>query len=291
MEIRQLTYFVAIAESGSFTEASHRCYVSQSAISQQIKLLEEELGTSLLIRSSHYLSLTESGEMLLPLAKTVLKDIGRCHERVHEVNNLMTGNLAIGLTYSLESYVRRAVADFIRLYPNVRLNIFYKTIPELMRMLREGELDMAFCIKVDNETDGVESSPVLEYRLCAIMRDTHPLSTRKELSFEELRLQRVLLPEAGIRDQNAVEKFLSESARELQRCTFVNDPCAILNILKISNCVSILPEHIIKGVDELHAVPVTELSCPIVSYVHRIKGREEKRACRAFRDLLKSSGV
>lgn len=286
MELRQLSYFVSIAECGSFSEGSRRCYVSQSAISQQIKLLEEELGMSLFTRSSHHLSLTEGGKVLYPLAKKVLKDVEECHERISDFNGMLSGHLSIGLTFSLEPHIRGAVVRFIRRYPNVKLNVWYKTLPELMRMLRVGEIDMAFGIKVEGEEEWVESKPVMSYRLCAVMRDTHPLSTRKQLSFKDLRLQHIVLPEASIRDQNAAEFYLSNAARVLQYCTHVNSPTAILSILRSSNCISILPEHIVKGTIGLCAISVEELADSYTSYVYFRKNAYRKVAGKAFLDLL-----
>ena len=82
MDIRQLQYFVGIAETGRFSEASRMMFVTQSAVSQQIKLLEEELGTQLFARQSHCVLLTESGQELLPLAKKVLEGVEECRNRM-----------------------------------------------------------------------------------------------------------------------------------------------------------------------------------------------------------------
>lgn len=286
MDIRQLTYFVAIAECGSFSEASRRCFISQSAISQQIKLLEDELKTVLFLRTSHRVSLTESGELLLPLARKTLEDIERCKERMNEVNDMLTGTLSIGLTYSLESYLRKPIVRFMRLHPNVQLNVVYKTMPELMRLLHNNDLDLSFGITTDGECDWVEQKPVLQYRLCAVMRDTHPLAGRQTLSFSDLRMQRIILPEAGIRDQNAAEHFLTSKAKELRNCVFINDVNAILNILKMSNCVSILPEHIAEGDDGLVAVPISELDEPFTSMAYVKKCSFRKKSIDAFLGML-----
>lgn len=287
MELRQLNFFVAIAETGSFTEASRRCFLTQSAISQQIKLLEDELRTSLFVRSPHGIFLTESGKMLVPLAKKVLSGVDNCKTCMAELNGMLCGELSIGLTYSFEPYIRRTVAQFLRKYPKVHLNIFYKTIPELIRMLRAGELDMAFSIKVEGEEDWVDSVPVAEYRCCAVMRDTHPLANYEILTFKDLERQSLILPESSQGDQNAIEYFLGKSASELNIRATINDPCAILNQLKISNCICILSEHSIDGVDELRAVPIYELSAPVTNYVHTLKKSYRKKAVDAFLDILK----
>ena len=143
MEIRQLRYFVAIADTGSFSEASRRCFLSQSAISQQIKLLEEEFKTVLFNRTSHSVSLTESGEQLLPMARRILEDINKCQDKMDDLDHTLQGTLNIGLTYSLEPYIRRTALLFIKLHQHVQLNLKFASIPDLIRKLRSGEIDMA----------------------------------------------------------------------------------------------------------------------------------------------------
>lgn len=290
MEIRQLRYFCAIAECRSFSEASRRCYLSQSAISQQIKLLEEELDTVLFVRTPHKVLLTEGGKVLLPMARDLVKSVDMCKERMSDVNKMLCGELNIGMTFSMESYLRRFVIMFMKLYPKVQLNIYYKTIPELIKLLRNGDLDMAFSIIVSGEVDWVDSVPILEYRHCAVMRDTHPLHDRPEISFADLAKQNIVLPEAGIADLNAIEKYLKPDAGKMNVRATINDTCAILNLLKRTNYISVLTENVVEGIDELIALPISELREPIISYAHTVKGVYVKKSARVFLDMIKGAG-
>lgn len=282
MEIRQLKYFVGIAECGSFSEASRRFYLSQSAISQQIKALEEELKTSLFIRNPHHMELTESGQMLLPLAQRVLQNVQDCTDRMTDIGKMLCGQLNIGLTHSLEPYIRKTMIRFMKLYPNVQLCIFYKTIPELIEMLRSNQLDLAFSIKVENEEDWVESTPFVEYHLCAFMRDTHPLANRSILSFADIRPQSLILPERSLRNRNAIEDFLSREGNEMKVRATINDAGAIMNLLRAGNYISILSERNIKGQEEICAIPIKELTNPVVNYAHLNKGVHHKRSALEF---------
>lgn len=287
MEIRQLKYFLAIAETGSFSEASRRCCLSQSAISQQIKVLEDELGTSLFERSSHRVVLTESGEVLLPVAHKVVDAANECRERVADVAGLLHGELTIGLTPSLESYVRWAMLRFMKLYPRVRLNVKYEPIPELIKLMRSGQLDVAFSIIVEDDTSWVESVPVTEIRLCAVMRNTHPLSRRSSLSFKDLRQQSIVLPEESLQNRNAVERFLTKEAEGLNVRAVINDACALLQLIKYNNCITIMTERTAQNIDELCAIPIDELMEPKVFYAHFLKGAYRKRSATVFLDMLR----
>lgn len=286
MEIRQLRYFINIAETNSFSEASKRCYLSQSAISQQIKALEDELGTVLFVRTSHKVTITESGAMLLPLARKVIESVDDCKERMADINRMLCGELNVGMTFSMESYLRRYVIKFMTIYPRVKLNIYYKTIDELRTMLKDGELDIAFSIKVENEGDWVKSVPVLQYRHCAVMRDTHPLHDKEVLQFDDLAKQNIIIPEAGLRDVNAIEKYLKKDTGGLNIRAAINDPCAILNLLKRTKFVSILPEMMAEGIDELIALPIKELSEPVTSYAHTLRNVYVKKSAKEFLNIV-----
>lgn len=288
MEIRQLKYFVGVAEAGSISEASRRFYLSQSAISQQIKALEDELSTTLFIRTSHHLSLTESGEMLLPLARQVVRSVNDCTERMADLNDMLCGDLNVGFTFSLEPYVRPAIVRFLKAFPKVRLNAYYKSIPELRTMLHTRQVDMILCVdRGDAPDDAVQAEPVMDYKLCAIMRDTHPLASRVSLNFQDMALQHFVLPEAGIRDRNAVEHYLRASTGNVDVRAIVNDPNALLNLVHSTNYISILSEAVINGRQGLCAVPVDELSTPVTAYVQTLRGAYLKRSAQTFIQMLR----
>ena len=126
MELRQLKYFVKVAETLNFSEAAKVLNVTQSTLSQQVKQLETEIGTQLLLRSSHSVALTEAGNELLPLARQTLHKAQLCTERINDLNNLLTGTLNIGVTYSFSPILTETLVSFMKMYPRIKLNIFYK---------------------------------------------------------------------------------------------------------------------------------------------------------------------
>lgn len=289
MELRQLKYFIGIAETGSFSEASRRFYLSQSAISQQIKLLEEELGTLLFERTSHRVQLTESGEMLLPLARNVLQGVSACQERLADLKGMLCGELSIGMTYSIDPLARPALTTFLKLYPKVRLNLSYFSIPELLQRLRAGQLDIAFSVWNGEGDSQIVCEQVASYRLCAIMRDTHPLANSKELSFRDMENQSFVLPEAGIRDRNAVEQYLSSDAENLSVRAIVNNPHTIMTLLSHTNYISVLSEQEVHGYPYLRAVCIKELADPVPVYAHFLKNGYRKQSAKTFLKLLREA--
>lgn len=289
MDIRQLQYFVGIAETGRFSEASKALFVTQSAVSQQIKLLEEELGTQLFVRHSHSISLTESGKELLPLARKVLRDIAECSERIADLKGLLCGKLDIGLTFSLEPYIRETMLTFMNRHPKVKVNAHYRNLPDLLRMLKDGDIDIMFSMMPTSPHDFVDSIPLTEYRLAAIMNKNHALAKKSSLTFSDLLPHRLILPEKGLRDRNAIESFVHAETGDLNVVSLINDVNAIMNILQESNYVSILNEHTIKNFPQLCSVPIEELSKPIKIYAHVNNTIHRKHSADVFIEMLQQS--
>ena len=123
MELRQLKYFVKVAETLNFSEAAKILCVTQSTLSQQVKQLESELGTELLTRGSHKVAFTEAGSELLPHAQQTLNEAEMCKIRIKDLNSLSTGKLNIGVTYSFSPILTETLITFVKMYPKISLNI------------------------------------------------------------------------------------------------------------------------------------------------------------------------
>lgn len=291
MEIRQLRYFVGIAETGRFSDASKHLFISQSAVSQQIKALEDELGAQLFVRGSHSVSLTEAGQELLPMARQVLQGVTACYDRITELQGLLCGELNIGLTYSMEAYVRETMVNFMQLYPKVRVNAHYKNLPELLAKLRSRELDIMFSIMPTSPHEFCESVPLLEYSLAAIMRRTHPLAGRKSLTFADLQPHPIVLPEKGLRDRNAVESFIHADTGTLNVRSLVNDVSALLNLVQDTGFITILSREEATSRPNLCAVPICELDKPVKAYAHFNRELPHKHSADVFLKMFAETSV
>lgn len=291
MELRQLKYFVGIAETGRFSNASKQLFISQSAVSQQIKALEDELGTQLFVRNTHSVALTESGQELLPYARQVLKGVDDCFNRIADIKGLLCGELNIGLTYTLEPYLRHAMIKFMKEYPKVKLNTHYRNLPELLGKLRTHEIDIMLSMMPVSPHEFIDSVPLLEYRLSAIMRNTHPLAHKERLNFYDLERQNLILPEKGIRDRNALESYVHAETGDLNIRALINDANAILNILQETNYISILAENTICNRPGLCAIPIDGLDKYIKVYAHFNREYSRKHSADVFLKVFKESSA
>jgi DNA-binding transcriptional LysR family regulator len=179
MELRQLEYFVAVAEEANFTRAAERAHVAQPAVSAQIRRLERELGQVLLDRSARAVGLTEAGAVVLPYARAALAAVAGARAAVDALTGLLHGHLRIGTVGSIHSPevdVAALLAGFHHDHPAVEMTLSVGSSDQLGHALRTGALDLAFI--------GLGAGPPAELTvhvlasssLLAVVAPDHPLA-------------------------------------------------------------------------------------------------------------------
>ncbi|MCQ2175092.1 MAG: LysR family transcriptional regulator [Bacteroidales bacterium] len=289
MELRQLRYFIAVAQTLNFSEAARRLFITQGTLSQQILQLEDELGSRLFDRSSHSVVLTEAGMELLPLAQKTIQDSEICISHLVDLRKLLAGTLSIGLTQTFRQLFTESLNSFTQLYPGVKLKIYYKTSVELYAMLRKREVDFVLAYKPAQYYDYVESDILFSSKLQAIMRKDHPLAEKKEVELADLQKYGIVLPGSGLQARKAFEKFLNVNTSGLNVRMELNDPNIILDILQRSHFVSVLSSLAVHYRANLVAVPIKDIDRELEGCVHWLKGIPRKRSAEAFLSLLKDS--
>jgi len=150
MEIHQLTYFVAVAETGSFSRAAERCRIAQPSLSQQIQKLELELGEPLFDRLRRRVMLTDAGIHLLPRAINILAEIQDIKRSVNQEDNSVSGVLNVGFIPTIAPFVLpRVIKRFSCDFPNARLVVHEDLTEALVRDLVDGKMDV-----------GITSTPI-----------------------------------------------------------------------------------------------------------------------------------
>ena len=291
MELRQLKYFVRTAQTLNFSEAARSLYVSQSTLSQQIKALEDELGTVLFQRDSHSASLTQSGSLLLPLAIQTIQDSEACKAQVNDLKEMLTGELNIGVTYSFSHILTETVKNFVKEYPGVKLNIFYRNMAELMEALRHREVDLVLAFKPGQPYNEIESSNLFCDRLSVIMRKDHALARRKSISLEELKRHRLAIPAKGLQARNALEEYICVERSDLNVCLEINEANILLDIVEDNNLLTMLSEASIRGRDLLKAVPLDLPDNQMQGCVHTLKRVYHKRSAEVFVKMLRDANI
>ena len=199
MELHQLRYFCAIAETGSFSRAAQHSHVSQPSLSQQIRKLEDELGARLFDRLGRSVRLTELGRAFLPRAQTVLRDLEAARSDVAERKTSMSGPICVGVIPTIAPYFLPPVlASFSRKYPQVRVTVVEEITPLLLERLRAGTMDVAIvALPLPVRNHEFKPSPLTAERLYAVLPHQHALAKRRAVSLGELRDEPFLLLRDG----------------------------------------------------------------------------------------------
>ena len=184
-ELRQLRYFVAIAEEGSLTRAAARLHITQQSLSQQVRTLEAQLGATLFERSSRGVTLTDVGAVLLREARPVLARAERAAEAVRRAAHGEQGELRVGFLSTVANYfMAPVVRAFRELHPGVTLHTEDLTIAALVAGLRDGTLDAG--LSRPPLVDDLATEVVLREPVAAVLPEGHRLAGRAELTLADL---------------------------------------------------------------------------------------------------------
>ncbi|MEV5612393.1 LysR family transcriptional regulator [Streptomyces sp. NPDC052225] len=184
MELRQLAYFVTVAEELHFGRAAERLHIVQSAVSQQIRRLERELGTDLFDRSPRHVRLTGAGERLLPEARAVLAAAERARAAVARRTALR-----VGTSTGLGEHLDRVLGAYAVQEPDIEVELVSAPPAQRLRQVRDGRLDAAFLRsgpEGPEASDGLRAVPVWPEPLVAALPARHPLAEAAEVSVTDL---------------------------------------------------------------------------------------------------------
>jgi DNA-binding transcriptional LysR family regulator len=210
MDIRQLDMFRAVAEEGSFTRAAQRLHVSQSAISRQIKLLEDELGGLVLHRGARRVTLTHPGELLLRMASRVQQDMQEVVSQISDTHELRRGTLTLAGGMTVCMYILpRLLKRYRSLYKQVDLRVASGSAEEIQRMLSSHEVDLALMTLPVVARD-LEVLPVLKEEMVVVTAPGHPLSRKRAVEAAELGRFPLIVYEPGSNTRKVIDQFFIE---------------------------------------------------------------------------------
>src|SRR5215468_4832230 len=162
MELRQLEYFVAVAEEQNFTRAAQRVRISQSGVSAQIRQLERELGAELLDRSARSATLTAAGRAALDHARSALAAAAAVSQAVGEVADVIRGRLSIGMVVGCTvTPLFDALAQFHRAHPGVEISLLEGVSDRLVEQVRSGAIDLALVGTGSALPDGLDALTIV----------------------------------------------------------------------------------------------------------------------------------
>ncbi len=200
-----MQYFLSVVDNHSFTEAANQCYISQSAISQQIQALEKDLGILLIKRENRRFSLTPAGEYFYQHCRHILEEVSELRNETIRIGRAHESQLRIGYLRCYSGLeLHQAIAEFSQLYPEISLSIVTGTHEELYTLLRTGGADLIL-----NDQRRAFSDEYMNFQLlqcgCYIEISSHaPLSTQPYVTLDDVRMTPCIL--ISSREQQNVEE-------------------------------------------------------------------------------------
>lgn len=286
MELRQLKYFVKSAEYLNFSVAAKHLYITQSTLSQQIKQLEFELGLELFLRNSRHISLTEAGEEFLPFARKTIQDAEDGVQRLHDLQHVKAGKLRVGVTYSLSTVLTEGVLEFMKVFPEIKLEVCYKTVNELLVLLKERELDFVLSYKPLFDAPDVESKPLFENALALVVSKEHHLASRSKIGLHELADVPLVLPSPDLQARMMLERLVAGKGVELKSRLELNETNILLQMVSAGSYSTILSTSAVFGNSRFRAIPIDDPANVMEASLLRLKGSYEKAAAKEFVKIL-----
>lgn len=264
MELRQLEYFVAVAEETSFTRAAARVHVAQPGVSAQIRQLERELGQPLFDRSGRTVALTDAGRAVLPFARAALLAAANCRLAVDELVGLLRGQVAIGTvispTGSAEVNLADLLADFHRQHPGVDIALSEGTSDDLLDAVAAGRLDLALVGLGSAELPpaGIAFHVVADERLVAAVSVGDPLCGRETVELAELADRPLISLPAGAGLRSVIDASFAAIGRQPRLAFEASDKMVLAELASRGLGVAFLPgPPAWPGAPALHTLAVT----------------------------------
>jgi DNA-binding transcriptional LysR family regulator len=260
MELQQLRYVLAVAETGSFTRAAQRCFVVQSALSHRIAGLERELGVRLFARTSRRVELTAAGEAFLPAARQSLDAAERAGAEAAAAAGQVRGRLAVGVIPTVAAIdVPAALRRYRTAHPQVRIALRMGPSDELAAQVRAGELDLAALgLPESDRPRGVHVHEMAHDRHVAVVPTGHPLAGRPAVELAELAGETFV-------DFDAHTPGRAQSDRAFAAAGLVRDVAfevttaeLMARIVREGLAVGLLPSAFAADGDGLVTIPVTD---------------------------------
>ncbi|HUO59956.1 MAG TPA: LysR substrate-binding domain-containing protein [Candidatus Acidoferrales bacterium] len=217
MELRLLRYFVAVAEALNVTRAAEQLHTAQPSLSQQIRQLEDMIGGPLFLRDKHRLQLTETGRVLLPEAREILKMTESAIAHARQAALTQRGTITVAMIPGPEGLILcRAIPEFMRTYPDVQVLLRTMTAPEQIGALLKREINVGF-LRGPIEHDEIASEVYMREKVVAVIPEIWPISSKEPVPVSEL----AQLPHISISRQVAPAVHdVSDTIAQLAGVTF-----------------------------------------------------------------------
>ncbi|SDB59469.1 LysR family transcriptional regulator, cyn operon transcriptional activator [Pseudomonas sp. NFACC23-1] len=291
MLARHVQYFLAVAEHLSFTKAAAALHVSQPALSQQVRQLEESLGAQLFDRSGRTTRLTDAGDVYLLYARRAYQQLREAKRAIHDVSDLTRGSLRLAVTPTFTTYLVGPVIEaFHSRYPKITLNLKEISQERIEELLLAGELDAGIAFDEIN-TPNIDAVPLLNETLALVVSRKHRLAEERSIGLQDLNAESLILlsPEFATREQ--IDRYFRTHAIHPQVQMEANALGAVIEIVRRTNLSTLLPAKIALAHDDLVAIALEPERLQRTAVLMRRKDAFQSAAMRVFIEVAKEVAI
>lgn len=258
LSMRSLRIFEAVASAGSFSKGADALDLTQSAVSQQMRSLEQEVGHKLFDTHSRPIQLTDAGRELLRHARVILTQVSVAMDAIASMEGQYKGQLHIGAVVPSNYFVPKIVAAFLQEFPEVRIKLTVDNRDALLTMLAEHRLDYVFGGYPPAEAE-VEAETFARHPHCLVAHSSHPLLDRKDLKWDDLQKEPFILREPGSATRRFFEHLLQTQRLQVNINFELHGNEAVKHAVIAGLGISFLSAHVFQPELQLKQIGVLDV--------------------------------
>lgn len=281
MDTNQLNAFITVAETGSFSLAAEKLFLTQPAISKRIAVLEQSLSTTLFDRIGRRVMLTESGKVLLPRARRLVRELDDARVSIQNLAQEVSGRLPIAASHHIGLHrLPPVLKNYSRLYPDVKMDISFLDSEQAYKQVVHGDIELAVVTLSLDSVDRIRHRTLWTDALRVMTSTDHPLTKYRKLQLTDLLDYPVILPGENTFTRQLIDKLFRDNQLQLKVEMSTNYLETIRMIVSIGMAWSILPESMLDTGLQVLPLPNINLSRKL-GYIYHLE-HTQSNACRAF---------
>jgi LysR family transcriptional regulator, transcriptional activator of the cysJI operon len=291
MHLETLKVFCDVVETRSFSAAASQNFVTQSAVSQQIRTLEERYGRRLLERTRGNVQLTPAGEILYQVSKEIVQRYHDMEARLQALANVIAGTVRVATVHSIGLYELSAqIKRYLKAYPQVHLHLEYSRSGRIYEEALKGNIDIGV-VAYPARRPGITVLPFRKDRLVLVCPPHHPLARHRRVSIRKLAGEPLVGYERDIPTRRETDRLLRRYGVEVRYVMELDNVETIKRVVEIGTGLAILPEPTVRLEVKSKTLAVVQFSDEIflrpLGIVHR-QGKHFSPAAEKFLEFLKT---
>ncbi len=291
MHLETLKVFCDVVETRSFSTAASQNFVTQSAVSQQIRSLEERYGRQLLERTRGNVQLTPAGEILYQVSKEIVQRYQDMEARLQALNQVVAGTVRVATVHSIGLYELSAqIKRYLKAYPQVHLQLEYARSSKIYDDVVKGSIDLGV-VAYPNRRPQITTLPFRDDRLVLVCPPTHPLARFRQVSIKRLEGEALVGYERDIPTRRETDRILRRYGVEVRYVMELDNVETIKRVVEIGTGVAILPEPAVRPEVRSKSLVAVQFSDEVflrpLGIIHR-QGKHFSPAAEKFIEFLRA---